>query len=347
MTEVFTAVELDGDGAHPAAWRFSGRAPAEVFSPTALRSTVSAAERAGFVFATFADSPTPPSPDRDVAGRIEAGIRASFAATFTDRIGLAPQLHVTTTEPFHLATQLAALDHATHGRAAWVVGAADDADARSTVGADPLDDAALSREVLDVVDAARLLWDSWEDDAIVRDVSTGRFVDADKVHHIDFEGSTFSVKGPLITPRPPQGQIVVIADAALGLGDRADITLVGQDRKADSPLVVADIDVVLDTPAATASERLARLDDETPWAESGRFRHVGGTAELVDLILSLGLTVDGVRFRPAVLSQDLPVLVDDVLPALASAGALRSPAAGSTLRANLGLARPANVFASQ
>ena len=61
----------------------------------------------------------------------------------------------------------------------------------------------------------RRLWDSWEDGAEIRDVTTGRFIDRRKLHYIDFEGRWFSVKGPSITPRPPQGQPIV---AALGHG---------------------------------------------------------------------------------------------------------------------------------
>ena len=61
----------------------------------------------------------------------------------------------------------------------------------------------------------RRLWDSWEDDAEIRDIATGRFIDRNKLHYIDFEGRWFSVKGPSITPRPPQGQPIV---AALGHG---------------------------------------------------------------------------------------------------------------------------------
>ena len=57
---------------------------------------------------------------------------------------------------------------------------------------------------------ARRLWDSWEDDAEIRDRATGRFIDRDKLHSIDFEGEHFSVRGPSITPRPPQGQPVVV-----------------------------------------------------------------------------------------------------------------------------------------
>src|SRR6202043_3228958 len=66
-------------------------------------------------------------------------------------------------------------------------------------------------ETADYVEVLRRLWDSWEDDAEIRDAATGRFVDTAKLHYIDFEGRWFSVKGPSVTPRPPQGQPVVAA----------------------------------------------------------------------------------------------------------------------------------------
>lgn len=69
----------------------------------------------------------------------------------------------------------------------------------------------LFDEAADAVEVVRRLWDSWEDDAIIRDVATGRYVDRDKLHYIDFVDKHFSVKGPSITPRPPQGQPVVAA----------------------------------------------------------------------------------------------------------------------------------------
>ena len=74
----------------------------------------------------------------------------------------------------------------------------------------------LFDEAADYVEVVRRLWDSWEDDAEIRDVATGRFVDRDKLHYIDFEGRWFTVRGPSITPRPPQGQPVVAALAHAG-----------------------------------------------------------------------------------------------------------------------------------
>src|ERR1700729_1570420 len=95
------AVEADGSGAPPAAWRYPG-ASETALHPTALKQTVTVAERAGFAFASFADWPAPPP----AGTRIEAGVRAAYLSQPTRRIGLAPTLHATTTEPFHLATQL-------------------------------------------------------------------------------------------------------------------------------------------------------------------------------------------------------------------------------------------------
>ena len=61
--------------------------------------------------------------------------------------------------------------------------------------------------------SSRRLWDSWEDDAVIRDRATGRYIDRDKLHYVDFEGRFFSVRGPSITPRSPQGQPLVAIDA--------------------------------------------------------------------------------------------------------------------------------------
>ena len=75
----------------------------------------------------------------------------------------------------------------------------------------PSDGDELFDEAADAVEVVRRLWDSWEDDAIIRDAATGRYIDRNKLHYIDFRGKYFSVKGPSITPRPPQGQPVVAA----------------------------------------------------------------------------------------------------------------------------------------
>ena len=327
------AVELDGAGAHPGAARDS------IFDPGTLVADVALAEQAGFALVTLGDSAQP------VGGGIDAGVRAGYLALSSSRIGLAPTLHVTTAEPFHLATQLASLDHATGGRAGWVVGAQNDSDALATVGREPLEADALRREVRDVVEVARALWDSWEDDAIIRDIPAGRFLDPDRVHHVNFVGDTFSVVGPLITPRPPQGQVVVLGADTLGVTGQLDVALVGgpdvgaraeRARAEGAPRVFAEVEVLLDA-AEPAADRLAALG---PWPVSDRLRHVGSLDALAALLDRLAAVVDGVRLHPAEIAVDLPLLA----ARLAETGT--GPAPGPTLRDVLGLPRPANRFAT-
>ena len=101
-------------------------------------------------------------------------------------------------------------------------------------------------EAADYVEVLRRLWDSWEDDAEIRDVATGRFIDRDKLHYIDFEGRWFSVKGPSITPRPPQGQPVVRRSATASVPYRliarsADVGFVTPRDAAQAAAIVAEI----------------------------------------------------------------------------------------------------------
>ncbi|MGW2279048.1 LLM class flavin-dependent oxidoreductase [Streptomyces sp. NPDC001770] len=352
------ALEADGDGAHPAAWRAAPGAPSAVLSPATLTAGVRLAESAGFAFVTLDDGPLAPLPSPDTAGRVEAGVRAAFLSTRTGAIGLAPTLHITTTEPFHLATQLAGLDHLSLGRGGWVVGATDDPRALATVGAPRRTAEETRRETAEVITAARLLWDSWEDDAVIADPGSARYLDADRVHRVGFRGEFFSVIGPLITPRPPQGQLVVAGADTLGVTGLLDVAFVAADgpgpleeragraRREGAPLVFADLDVVLDTPEQPAGARLRDLDAFTPWPEDGRLRWAGPAEGLCEFVAALADTVDGVRLHPAVLAVDLPVLAAEVLPVLIARGVVRPPVPGALLRDTLGLPKPANRFAA-
>ena len=104
----------------------------------------------------------------------------------------------------------------------------------------------LFDEAADAVEVVRRLWDSWEDDAVIRDAPTGRFVDRDKLHYIDFEGRFFRVKGPSIVPRPPQGNPLVVALAHSRVpfefaARAADVVLVTPADRADVDRWVADV----------------------------------------------------------------------------------------------------------
>ncbi|MBM9466699.1 LLM class flavin-dependent oxidoreductase [Nakamurella leprariae] len=366
--QLHVGIEVDGAGAHPAAWRIDPDAARDALGGAGIRRAVAAAENGGATFVTIDDSLTPPA--TGPATRLDAVVRAAFVAPTTSRLGLVPLVHPATVEPFHLASQLGGLDHATAGRAGWLVGAGPVPGARRALDRPVAEGADLLAETADVIEVVRALWDSWEDDAVIRDTATGRYIDRDRLHAVDFvsggTGATagpalrtvpdgvrapFSVKGPSIVPRSPQGHAVVFAREGTVPAGAADVVLVGfnADRPTAAPDVtgaatVLDLPVTLDTPAATAAQRRADLDGLASDGAGAGF--VGSAGDLVELLRGLRGVVTGVRILPSVLWTDLPIVVRDVLPALRVDRAVPIPRPGATLRDTLGLGRPANLFAA-
>ena len=391
------AAALDGAGWHPAAWRDPGARPHELFTPGYWAGLVLEAERGLLDFVTIEDAlgwPATPGggipadrPGR-VRGRLDAVLLAARVAPLTSRIGLVPAATTTYTEPFHLSTAIATLDYISGGRAGWRAQvSARPADAahfgRSAAGrirpARPDDPVAITNltdlldEAADAVEVARRLWDSWEDDAVIRDAPTGRFVDRGKLHYIDFHGRWFSVKGPSITPRPPQGQpvVTVLAHAARAYefaARAADIVYVTPrdasevqsimdeicaaevvtGRRGEPLAVYADLVVFLDGEPAAAADRKARLDqlDGGQYAPDAAV-FTGTARQLADLMVEWqDAGLDGFRLRPGVLPHDLEGITRCLVPALRRRGAFRPAYEGTTLRAHLGLSRPASRYAA-
>lgn len=350
------AVELDGDGAHPAAWRRAAHSPDQLLTPRRVAQVAAVAENAGFTLITLDDGVLPPGAAPNPVGRIGAVERAAFVAASTSSIGIAPVVPLTYAEPFHVSSQLASLDHVSAGRAGWVVTEEDQPEAARAWGRPLVEGAeARARESRDGVEVARALWDSWEDDAVIRSVATSRYLDRERLHYIDFTGETYAVKGPAIVPRPPQGQVVVLgrpdrvpaAQLDVGLVGGHDLTsITAAAAAAGTARVFAEVEVALDTPDATAAARVADLERHAPWPDQGRLRHIGSAEQLVALLRELSRHVDGVRLHPLVLDEDLAVLSRLVLPALSERRLVARPLPGTSLRTTLGLARPANRFAA-
>ncbi|MCW2861058.1 MAG: xenobiotic compound DszA family monooxygenase [Actinoallomurus sp.] len=380
------AVALDGAGWHPGAWRDPAARPRELFSAGYWIDLVTEAERGGLDFVTIEDALglqfTGDGPDgrRDrVRGRLDAVLLAARVAPSTRAIGLVPTATTTHTEPFHVATMLATLDHVSGGRAGW----------RAQVSARRGEAAHFGRrefppdgdgtrtdllgEAADVVEVARRLWDGWEDDAVIRHVATGRFIDRDKLHYADFTGRWFSVKGPSITPRPPQGQppvtVLAHADPAYRLAaggadvvyvtprderDAASIVAVvrgaeaAQGRTGEPLRIFADLLVVLDQDAGAAAERKARLDaQDGAELASDAAVFTGTPRALADLLIEWRRAgLDGYRLRPAALPRDLEGITRGLVPALRERGVFRHDYEAGTLRGLLGLSRPVNRYAA-
>ncbi|WP_102417120.1 LLM class flavin-dependent oxidoreductase [Mycobacterium sp. 4858] len=370
MTKLHLAVGLDGYGWHPHAWRYAFAHNATGGGHLGGRywaALAGIAERGLLDFLTIDDSldvqpgRRPEVSPRRLAGRADAVLVAARIAPVTTHIGLVPVATVTHTEPFHVSKAIATLDHISHGRAGWQVRVSATAHEaalfgrRTAVEAEPLFD-----EAADAVDVVRRLWDSWEDDAVIRDVTTGRYIDRDKLHCIDFVGKFFEVKGPSITPRPPQGQPVVIAlahqprvygFAATG----ADLVLVTPHDEESLRVILGDV-AAAERAAGRALKVYADLvvslveDPLTPRAAISSDAHVfaGSADDLAELLLAWhDAGVDGVRLRPAVNAIDLPAIVDKLVPLLQRAGVFRTGYRdGETLRERLGLAPAPNRYAT-
>lgn len=356
------AVALDGYGWDPQAWRASvADEPLAALSGHYWAELAATAERGLLDFLTIDDTLMPQPGRREridprrLAGRGDAALVAARIAPATRHIGLIPVATVTHTEPFHISKSIATLDYVSHGRAGWQPRVSSTTHEAALFGRrDPargvLSD--LFSEAADYVDVVRRLWDSWEDDAIIHDVTTGRYVDIDKLHYIDFTGKFFSVKGPSITPRPPQGQPVVAVLAHQGpvyefAAASADLVFV-------TPKDDASLRGILGEVGAAGGARLKVYADVVvsfggegdPRSDALNF--TGTATELVDLLLQWQrLGVDGARLRPAVNATDLPVIVDEVVPLLQRAGRFRTAYRdGETLRARLGLPVAPNRYAA-
>ncbi|PKW11367.1 Flavin-dependent oxidoreductase, luciferase family (includes alkanesulfonate monooxygenase SsuD and methylene tetrahydromethanopterin reductase) [Streptomyces sp. 1222.5] len=388
------AVALDGTGWHPASWREPVARPRDLFTAGYWADLVAEAERGLLDFVTIEDGLGPQSsrflqPDDrtdQVRGRLDAVLVASRVAPLTRHIGLVPTVVATHTEPFHISKAIATLDYVSTGRAGLRVQITARPDEAAHFGRrtiEPVDAydspaardqvAALFEEATDHVEAVRRLWDSWEDDAEIRDAATGRFIDRDKLHYIDFQGRFFSVKGPSITPRPPQGQPLVTAlahqtvpyrlvarQADVGYVTphdtdqaRAIVTEIRAEQEAagragETLHVFGDLVVFLDDTRAEAQGRRERLDTLAgePYTSDARI-FTGTAAQLADLLeelASAGLT--GFRLRPAVAGHDLPRISRDLVPELQRRDRFRDAYEAGTLRGLLGLARPANRYAA-
>ncbi len=136
-------------------------------------------------------------------------------ARATNHLGLGATLSTTFFNPYHLARMLASLDHLSRGRACWnVVTSTMDFEARNFgLDALPAKDVRYDRAD-EVVEACCVLWDCWQDDALVMDKASGLFIDPAKVRYADYKGRHVRTRGPLTVPRSPQGRPVLMQAGA-------------------------------------------------------------------------------------------------------------------------------------
>lgn len=135
----------------------------------------------------------------------------SALAARTSHIGLIATASTSFSDPYNLARQFASLDHLSSGRAGWNLVTTNDTGSARNFGHDaPVSHSDRYSRAEEFADVVTGLWDSWDDDAFVRDRARGDYFDPSKVHPLNHRGEYFKVLGPLNIARPPQGHPVVV-----------------------------------------------------------------------------------------------------------------------------------------
>lgn len=204
---------IQSRGHHEASWRHPLATPRALTDIEYFIECAEKAEAAKLDSIFLADTLTV---NDDVAstGRtwIEPLTALGALAVKTERIGLIATASTTYTEPFNLARQFASLDHMSKGRAAWNIVTTYAAAAGRNFGdkgGRPTHAGRYDRGD-EFVDVCKALWDSWGDDAIVDDRSSGQYANVDRIRRIDHRGEHYTVAGPLNMPRCPQGRPVLV-----------------------------------------------------------------------------------------------------------------------------------------
>lgn len=209
---------LEATGRHVASWLDPSTQIDAADDLSHYRWVAQLAERAKLDLIFASDSPGIPTDKPALLSRralfvtrFEPITLLSALAMTTSRIGLGGTVSTSFAEPYNVARYFASLDRISGGRAAWnVVTTASDYSARN-FGLDKLPDHPLrysrASEFLDVV---RQLWDTYEDDAFIRDREAGLYFDPAKFHPTEHVGDHFTVRGALNASRTPQGHPVII-----------------------------------------------------------------------------------------------------------------------------------------
>src|SRR5882757_6554225 len=201
---------------HTAWWRYPGAYPDANFNFRHIARFAQTLERGKFDAFFMADHLALLNMPMDALKR--SATTTSFdpltllpaLAVVTERLGLIATASTTYNEPYHIARKFASLDHISGGRAGWNVVTSSAVNEAQNFGREQhFEHGERYDRANEFVEVVKGLWDSWDDDAFMRDRATGRYFDPAKLHTLDHKGKHFSVRGPLNVARPPQGHPVL------------------------------------------------------------------------------------------------------------------------------------------
>jgi len=212
-------------GIHTAWWRYPGAYPDANFNLKHLVRFIQTLERGCFDAFFMADHlavlnmPIEALRRSATATSFEPLTLLSSLAMVTERIGLVATASTTFDEPYHIARRFASLDHISAGRAGWNIVTTSNPDAALNFGlTEHVEHDERYRRAREFFSVVTGLWDSWADDAWLRDQDSGLFFDDKKLHVLDHQGEHLSVRGPLNIARPVQGWPVIVQAGASEAG---------------------------------------------------------------------------------------------------------------------------------
>ncbi|MEH1954300.1 LLM class flavin-dependent oxidoreductase [Nostoc sp.] len=210
---------------HTGAWRYPGALPDANFNFPALKRFIQKLEQGKFDAFFMADHlavlnmPINALKRSHTVTSFEPFTLLSALASVTEHIGLVATASTTYDQPYHIARRFASLDHISGGRAGWNIVTTANPDAALNFGLEEeVEHDERYRRAREFYDVVTGLWDSFADDAFIRDVEAGIYFDPAKLHVLNHQGKYLSVRGPLNIARPVQGWPVIVQAGASEAG---------------------------------------------------------------------------------------------------------------------------------
>ena len=434
---------LNHTGHHVASWRHPGAQADANINIAHYLEIAKAAEAAKFDFMFFADSVAMRQADMQALSRsaqytayFEPITLLSAMSVVTKHIGLISTATTSYYEPFQIARLFASLDHLSGGRAGWnIVTSSMKAEAQNFGRDEHFGHAERYKRAWEFMEVVKGLWDSWDDDAFMRDKTSGQYFNSDKVHYLNHIGDHFKVRGPLNVPRPIQGYPVLVQagssedgrdfaastaeiaftseltfESARAYADDVRARMEKAGRNPRNLRILPGVAITVGRTDEEANEKFEYLQSlvdpivgreilstvlgffdlsgydldgplpeipESDATKSGTTKNVIAMARRENLTIRQlylrisssrgkmvmngspktvadqleawyeGGAVDGFNIQPPYLPGGLDEIVELLVPELKKRGLMRTEYAGTTLRENLGLPRPASRYAAE
>lgn len=278
---------------HTGSWRYPGAAPDANFNLSVLVESIRKLEAAKFDAFFMADHlallnmPVAALKRSHTVTSFEPFTLLSALAMVTERIGLIATASTSFDAPYHVARRFASLDHISGGRAGWNIVTTSNPEAALNFGLDDeLDHEERYKRAEEFHQVVTGLWDSFADDAFVRDVESGIYFDPQKLKRLDHKGPSLSVRGPLNVARPPQGWPVIVQAG----GSEAGRRLAGKTAE-----------VIFAAEQTPDSARAFRADIRRRMAEEGRDPET--LRVLPAAFVVVGETIEAAREKRALLDS--------------------------------------------